>query len=111
MADVTRDPCLPSPCGPNAICRTVGSSAVCACLQNYIGSPPNCRPECSINSDCTYDKACMRERCRDPCPGSCGFGARCAVVNHTPSCSCPEGFTGDPFTNCISTPPPPSENI
>lgn len=106
-----KDPCSSSPCGPNAICRTVGNSPSCACVNNYIGSPPNCRPECSIHPDCTSDKACIREKCRDPCPGSCGLSARCAVVNHVPVCTCPEGFTGDPFTNCGPTPPPADRKI
>jgi len=95
-----KDPCFPSPCGPNAVCRAVGDAPACSCTQNYIGVPPNCRPECSINSDCPADKACIREKCRDPCPGSCGLLARCSVINHTPSCVCPEGYTGDPFVSC-----------
>lgn len=40
----------------------------------------------------------------DPCPGSCGIGAQCSVINHTPSCSCPERYTGDPFVSCILKP-------
>lgn len=99
------NPCVPSPCGPNSQCRDVGGSASCSCLVNYIGSPPNCRPECSINAECPSIKACIREKCRDPCPGSCGAGAQCSVINHTPICTCPEGFTGDPFTNCFPKPP------
>lgn len=102
--DQPRDPCNPSPCGPNALCRAVGDSSTCACINNYIGSPPNCRAECTINPDCTSDKACMREKCRDPCPGSCGLNAQCNVVNHTPVCTCAEGYTGDPFTRCSIQP-------
>lgn len=105
-----KDPCTPSPCGSNAMCKAVGETPVCTCINNYIGVPPNCRPQCSINSDCTADKACIREKCRDPCPGSCGVNARCTVVNHTPACTCPEGYTGDPFTSCSPTPPPISKN-
>lgn len=69
-----------------------------------MGSPPNCRPECTINSDCPSNKACMNQKCRDPCPGSCGLGANCAVLNHIPICTCPEGYTGDPFANCYLKP-------
>lgn len=76
----------------------------CSCLQSYIGSPPNCRPECSVNSDCLSNQACIREKCQDPCPGSCGILAQCSVNNHVPICTCPEGYTGDPFTNCILQP-------
>lgn len=95
-----KDPCLPNPCGANAICRQVGETSACSCLPNYFGSPPNCRPECTINSDCPSNRACMQERCRDPCPGSCGFEAECSVLNHIPICRCRDGFTGDPFTQC-----------
>lgn len=94
------NPCIPSPCGPNADCRVVGESAACSCLANYIGAPPNCRPECTINPECVHNRACMNQRCVDPCPGSCGSNAKCAVINHTPSCSCDVGYTGDPFQGC-----------
>lgn len=98
------NPCVPSPCGPNSQCREIGSYPSCSCLEGYIGTPPNCRPECSINSECSSNLACIREKCRDPCPGSCGANAVCNVINHTPSCSCPEGYTGDSFSYCIPKP-------
>jgi hypothetical protein len=99
-----RNPCVPSPCGPNSQCQVNGESPSCSCLSTYIGSPPNCRPECSINSDCPSNKACINEKCRDPCPGSCGISADCHVTNHIPICTCIQGYTGDPFTNCYPTP-------
>lgn len=74
-------------------------------MSNYVGSPPNCRPECTINAECPSNKACMTEKCRDPCPGSCGANARCNVINHIPICTCPDGYTGDPFSNCYPKPP------
>lgn len=95
------NPCLPSPCGPNSECKIRGDSPACSCLNNYIGTPPNCRPECTINPECPNTKACMNQKCVDPCPGSCGVNARCHVINHTPSCSCDSGFTGDPFQGCV----------
>lgn len=98
-------PCLPSPCGLNAQCKEIGDMPSCSCLPGYIGNPPNCRPECLLNSECTSNLACIREKCRDPCPGSCGTSALCSVINHTPICTCPEGFTGDPFTSCFPKPP------
>lgn len=63
--------------------------------------PPNCRPECSVSSECSQDKACVNQKCIDPCPGTCGSNARCNVLNHSPICSCPSGYTGDPFVQCI----------
>lgn len=98
------NPCLPSPCGPNAQCQVRGESPACTCLPNYIGAPPNCRPECTINPECQSHLACVNQKCTDPCSGSCGSNARCSVINHTPVCSCYEGYTGDPFTSCIPTP-------
>lgn len=94
------NPCQPSPCGPNSECQVRGESPACSCLPNYIGSPPSCRPECTINPECPAAQACINQRCADPCPGSCGSNAQCSVINHTPVCSCNPGFTGDPFTGC-----------
>lgn len=95
-----RNPCQPSPCGPYSICRVIQDHPVCSCIENYIGSPPACRPECMISADCSLDKACMNQKCKDPCPGTCGLNARCLVINHNPICSCMSGFTGNPFDRC-----------
>ena len=104
-------PCLPSPCGPNSECRVVNGGPSCQCRPSYIGSPPNCRPECTVNSDCSPSQACMRAKCGDPCPGSCGSNAQCTVLNHVPICSCFEGYTGDPFSNCHPAPVKPSKEV
>lgn len=96
-----RNPCLPSPCGPYSICRVQNDRPVCSCTAGYLGAPPNCRPECVVNSECPLDRACSNQKCVDPCPGTCGFNARCRVVNHNPICSCPSGYIGDPFSRCI----------
>lgn len=98
------NPCSPSPCGPNSQCREVNNQAVCTCLPNYMGSPPGCRPECTISTECSFDKACVNQKCIDPCPGTCGINARCSVINHSPICSCNEGQIGDPFTRCYAPP-------
>lgn len=94
------NPCIPSPCGAYAVCQDNGGTPSCSCLAQYIGSPPNCRPECIMHSECPSNEACIREKCQDPCPGSCGWGAQCNVINHTPMCTCPEGYEGNPFTQC-----------
>lgn len=99
-ANEPTNPCIPSPCGPNSQCREIDSHAVCSCSSNYIGMPPSCRPECITSSECPQDKACVREKCIDPCPGTCGSNARCQVLNHNPICSCAPGYTGDPFVQC-----------
>jgi len=95
-------PCSPSPCGPLDQCDVYhGFVAMC----DPCGGPdahfrPECRPECLCNSDCPFNLACLGQRCLDPCPGSCGVGANCAVVQHNPVCSCPPGYVGNPFEHC-----------
>lgn len=96
------DPCSPSPCGPNSQCKDINNQAVCSCLPSYVGSPPNCRPECVVNSECDKYKACRNLKCVDPCLNACGSNSKCKVINHSPICSCKEGFTGDPFSSCYA---------
>ena len=95
-----QNPCVPSPCGPNSQCQVINQASSCACLENYVGSPPNCRAECTVNSDCPSTKACINQKCRDPCPGSCGLQTECQVYQHAAICSCREGYTGNPFQSC-----------
>lgn len=92
--------CYPSPCGANSECREYDNRPVCSCLPGMLGAPPNCRPECLIHADCPTRLACLQSKCRDPCTGSCGFNARCTVINHQPVCSCEPGYQGDPFNGC-----------
>lgn len=97
VAPIEHDPCSPSPCGPNANCR----DGICTCIQEYHGDPyTGCRPECTLNDECPSNKACLRNKCIDPCPGSCGISAICNVYNHVPICTCPQGMTGNPFVFC-----------
>lgn len=98
---VKQNPCVPSPCGPNSICREIRQQAVCSCVSGFLGAPPACRPECTISSDCQLTEACSNQKCINPCLGSCGFKAVCHVINHNPLCSCPPEMTGDPFVQCL----------
>lgn len=95
------NPCIPSPCGPNSQCKVQGESPSCSCLPQFIGSPPNCKPECITNSECAYNLACTNMKCKDPCPGSCAPNAECHVVSHSPICKCRNGYVGDPFSQCV----------
>lgn len=97
------NPCIPSPCGPNSYCHVTENRAVCRCQADYFGSPPRCRQECMINSDCSRDRACRRNKCSNPCLGACGVNAVCQVINHSPICTCSSGYTGDPFESCRIT--------
>lgn len=96
------DPCNPTPCGSNARCRVSRNNAgACICEPGYFGNPyESCRPECVVNSDCSYDKTCLKNKCVDPCPGACGITAICQVINHVPRCTCAPGYTGDPYSYC-----------
>ena len=101
VTDGLRDPCNPSPCGSNAVCKQHQGAVSCVCQQGYIGDPYlSCQPECILNSDCPHDKACVNNKCRDLCRGTCGISAECQVMNHSPSCSCLPGYAGNPFVSC-----------
>lgn len=106
-----KDPCYPSPCGRNTVCRKSGNTAICECIPGFFGSPfdSGCQPECTISSDCARDKACVNNKCVDPCPGVCGYSSLCHTVNHSPICSCPPGMIGDPFVECKQAPSVPSD--
>lgn len=99
-APVVTQPCIPSPCGPNSQCREVNGQAVCSCLPGFISTPPTCRPECVVSSECALNEACINQHCTDPCPGTCGLAAKCMVINHNPICTCPPPLIGDPFSRC-----------
>ena len=99
---VSLSPCSPSPCGFNAICKEQNGVGSCSCLSDYIGNPyEGCRPECVVDTDCPSTLSCIRSKCQDPCPGTCGTNAECKVINHRPACTCIEGFSGNPFQSCI----------
>jgi hypothetical protein len=99
------EPCNPSPCGVNAICKEKYGAGSCSCIPEYFGDPyTECRPECVLNADCPKAKACKNNKCVDPCPGMCGFNAQCHVINHSPICECNSGYTGNPSTACHEIP-------
>lgn len=53
-----------------------------------------------MNTDCPQNKACVKNKCMDPCTDTCGVGANCNIYNHIPMCTCPVGFTGNAFIEC-----------
>lgn len=91
------DPCARNPCGSNAIC----SNGTCSCIPGYHGNPAiECRPECTIDSDCDKRQACVNYKCVDPCKNACGLDAVCNVYNHIAICECPAPLQGDAFIAC-----------
>lgn len=108
--DEITQPCNPSPCGSNAVCTERNGAGACSCLPDYFGDPySGCRPECVTNNDCPRVKACLNNKCYDPCPGVCGSNAECRVVNHAPQCTCIVGYTGNPLSGCHEPPQMPSK--
>lgn len=101
------DPCHPSPCGANAICKERNGAGSCQCLPEFSGDPyTGCRPECVLNSECPQEKACINNKCVNPCIGICGSYAECRVINHAPSCTCAIGYVGNPLVACHPEPKP-----
>lgn len=89
------------------MCKQRNGAGACSCIADYHGNPyEGCRPECVLSADCPTNKACIRNKCADPCPGICGQFAQCSVINHVPTCTCNPGYIGDPFTSCKIQPPP-----
>ena len=99
-----RNPCKDA-CGVNAICNLRGLTPVCSCSRGMTGNPfiscRSLRSECQSNSECPYHQACINYSCVNPCLGKCGLNANCDVKNHTIVCSCPTGYTGNPFSACF----------
>ena len=92
--------CFPSPCGPYSVCELEGPRVVCSCQKGYFGKPPNCHPECLVNGECPPNKACIREKCLDPCQGTCGVNAVCQNRNNAAACTCLPELFGDPYIEC-----------
>lgn len=58
--------------------------------------------ECTSDSECVIEKACIEKRCQNPCAfdNVCGLNALCRVVMHQPVCHCLTGYEGNPLVLC-----------
>ncbi|KAK0166733.1 hypothetical protein PV327_004222 [Microctonus hyperodae] len=99
--------CSANTCGINAKCSMTDGRAVCSCLNLHIGDPLiHChRVECQIPEDCPSTQICSNNHCVNACDGVCGINAHCDAKNHVPICSCPPGYSGDPFKSCYIADP------
>lgn len=72
-----------------------------------ISDPIPPKPECTTDSDCSNDRACINERCKDPCQAAttslCAYNAECRVIMHRPVCVCREGLTGNGLSQCFDS--------
>ncbi|XP_046659397.1 multiple epidermal growth factor-like domains protein 6 isoform X2 [Homalodisca vitripennis] len=112
VGQICDDPCVGA-CGSNSTCQVRFHIPSCACPSGYTGDPftaclPQVQPQCTANDHCPLDRACVGQRCEDPCVGACGSNSTCQVRFHIPSCACPSGYAGDPFTSCLPQDPPES---
>ena len=114
------NPCLiDNICAPTAICSTIRHNAACSCPSGFVGDPlVLCSPkedpipelakvECKVDSDCPSGRACLDNRCRNPCYelNACDITAVCSVVDTVPFrtmiCSCREGWIPDTDRSCV----------
>lgn len=109
--NVCRNPCLElKPCASSATCDVLDSlpvrTMICSCPDSYVPDnngecrkvQPPIKLGCTSNSECADHEACINSQCRNPC--DCGTNAECVVRNHYPTCSCKEGYGGDPHSYC-----------
>ncbi|GLH00238.1 Uncharacterized protein GBIM_06672, partial [Gryllus bimaculatus] len=122
------DPCAAvadPPCAANALCFAQNHAAGCRCPEHLPAGdpfafcearpPPAHRPECRSDVDCPSRRACIRERCQDPCAvlRPCHPSAACAVLDSVPVrtmvCECPDGWVPDRDGQCrpVLLPVPP----
>ena len=121
-----QDPCRePSdPCGVNTDCETIDHRPVCQCPVGWAGNPHiqcyqskflllghilgqcltfSSVDQCLTNADCPLTKACISDKCVDPCLSTfCGERAQCNVEFHKSHCYCPQGLQGNPLVKCLS---------
>lgn len=93
-----------SSCGQQAECFGINHHAVCECLPGFTGNPNTACTVvgCRSDTECPTDKACINEKCENPCErmASCGRSEVCRVYNHRPECSCPPGLITGPDGQC-----------
>lgn len=106
MKEKCIDPCLSPFCGLNATCSVKEHNPICSCPSGKTGDPlRSCieiANDCKKNEECSEKLFCLDGKCIDPCATACGLKAECTIRDgdNRAICSCPKGYTGNPFIQC-----------
>ena len=93
-------------CFDNEKCTSGFCSVICKtddlCPRGFVCDLNQCKPGCRSDSECPAADACINRKCINVCASSsaCGSDAICKAVNHSPWCSCPLKYTGNPRVEC-----------
>lgn len=106
-----KNPCRElSPCAKSAQCTVLDSlpvrTMICSCPELWVPDVngecrkiiPPVKTGCSADIDCPDTETCINGQCRNPC--NCGPNAQCVVKGHRATCSCVEGYEGNPNIAC-----------
>lgn len=52
---------------------------------------------CNKDAECPDSMRCVGRTCLNLCPSACGTNSVCRMFNHLPVCSCPPGYSGNPY--------------
>ena len=111
------NPCkTANPCRVSQVCDVVDHRILCTCENGFILRENDCQPQpgkqlsnCIVDADCSDDRACMAESCKNMCDDKpCGINATCQMRHKNNdamvTCVCGEGFVGNPFEECVEVP-------
>ena len=86
----------------NVYFENIASKNSCACLLVVPQTEPTLAAGCANDDECPDHTACENRLCINPCAyrDPCARNAYCKVLGHKPVCTCPDGYIGDPRTEC-----------
>ncbi|SPP80067.1 blast:Fibrillin-1, partial [Drosophila guanche] len=124
------NPCVESPCGPNAACSVSNHRATCSCLESMVPNPTPqvgcvrapplecrenrdcgnglacfesvCRPLCADDAGCLTNERCQQGVCKPLCrhDNECAHGELCLGLNCVPGCRSDQGCPSE--LSCIA---------
>lgn len=110
---ICRPVCDDQSCGTQAYCKGTNHQPYCYCRDRMFGDPfVECKaddepkPECTIDSECPSQLACINQHCDNPCVKAniCSRDQKCSVWDTIPLrtlvCTCPSDTVTDANGNC-----------